>query len=74
MLHSWWKNNVAFLIACLHIFREHHQEAGHLANLGAEGQRKTTVEREVTTQKIGRRYAGSATAATRQMKEVVVVL
>ena len=27
-----------------HIFREHNQEADHLASMGAEGQRKITVE------------------------------
>ena len=27
-------------------FREHNQEADHLANLGAEGERKVTVEKE----------------------------
>ena len=33
-----------------HIFREHNQEADHLANLGAEGQRKVTVERGNNTE------------------------
>ena len=28
-----------------HIFREHNQEADHLANLGVDGQRKITVEK-----------------------------
>ena len=31
-------------------FREHNQEADHLANLGAEGQRQITVEKRDSTE------------------------
>ena len=44
-LHSWWEKEVAYLITQIddhvkHHFREHNREADHLANLGADGQRK----------------------------------
>ena len=34
----------------MHIFREHNQETDHLANFGAEGQRKVTVDRDLNTE------------------------
>ena len=48
-LHSWWTRKVAHLVGMFadyakHIFREHNQEADHLANLETEGQRKVTSE------------------------------
>ena len=54
-MHSWWEK-VAFLVTQIddyvkHIFRKHNQEADHLANLGAEGLRKITVEKENNTEK-----------------------
>ena len=44
-LHSWWRRKAACLVGMIdddvkHIFREHTQEAHHLTNLGAKGQRK----------------------------------
>ena len=45
-----------------------------MANLGAEGQRQITVEKEETAQKIGWRYDEFGMLATRQTKEVDVVL
>ena len=49
-LHSWWRRKAACLVGMIddyvkHISREHTQEADHLTNLGAEGQRKITVEK-----------------------------
>ena len=56
-LHSWWRRKAACLVVMIddyvkHISREQTQEADHLANLGAEGQRKITVEKN---QRTGRR-------------------
>ena len=41
-----------------HIFREHNQEADHLANLGAEAPRKITIEKGENIQKTGRQLEG----------------
>ena len=48
-LHSWWRKKTAYPVAQIddfvkHIFREHNQEADHLANLGTSGQRKITID------------------------------
>ena len=48
-----------------HVFREHNQEADHLANLGAEEQRKVTVEKEEQHRKL----EGGTTILGRQRKE-----
>ena len=53
-LHSGWTRKVAYPVALVddyvkHIFREHHQEADHLANLGAEEQ--VIVEKGDNTEK-----------------------
>ena len=50
-LYSGWKRKIAIPISKIdeyakHSFREHNQEADHWANLGAEGQRKTNVDRQ----------------------------
>ena len=52
-----------------HIFREHNQEAEHLANLGAEGQRKITVEKGNDTE-----HWKAVCGFWYGMEEVVVVL
>ena len=48
-LHSWWKKHVAFPVRQIddyakHILWNHNREADHLANLGAEGKSKTTIQ------------------------------
>ena len=48
-LHFWWKKKIAYTEAQMgdfvkHIFREHNQEADHLANLGADGQWEITTD------------------------------
>ena len=57
MFYSWWERKVAFPITQIddkvkHIFRERSQEADHEANLGADGQRKITVDKGNNTQKL----------------------
>ena len=54
-LHSWWRRKVAYPVGRIddyvkHILREHNLEADHLANLGADGQRKITVEKGDNTE------------------------
>ena len=54
-LYSWWKRTIAYPVAQIddnvkHLFREHNQEAEHLENLGAEGQRKITIEKGDSTE------------------------
>ena len=54
-LYSWWKRKIAYPVVQIddnvkHIFREHNQEAEHLENLGAEGQRKITIEKGDSTE------------------------
>ena len=54
-LRSWWRRKVAYLVRMIddyvnHIFREHNQEADHLANLGVKGQRKITVDKGDNTE------------------------
>ena len=49
-LHSWWKKKVAKqnsnIDGCVkHVYREHNQEAGHWANIGAQGQKKFVFDR-----------------------------
>ena len=49
-LHSWWKRKIAYPVGefddyMKHIFREHNQEADHLANLGTEGQQRSQLKR-----------------------------
>ena len=48
-LHSWWKRKVAKPISNIdsfvkHVYREHHQEADHWANVGAQGRRNHRQE------------------------------
>ena len=48
-LHSWWQRKIVCPVEqtedyVKHIFQEHNQESDHLPNLGAEVQRKITVE------------------------------
>ena len=48
-LHSWWKKSVACLLRKVddhvkHAFRKQNREADHLANVGAEGKWKITIE------------------------------
>ena len=54
-LHSLWRRKVAYPVRQVddyvrHVLREHNQEADHLANLGAEGQRQITVEKGDSTE------------------------
>ena len=54
-LHSWWKGETADAGDKIgdfvkHIFREHNQEADHLASLGADGMRRITVEKGATNE------------------------
>ena len=54
-LHSLWRRNVAYPVRQVddyvrHVLREHNQEADHLANQGAEGQRQITVEKGNSTE------------------------
>ena len=49
--NSWWKRKIAHPISKIddyveHIFREHNQEADHWANLGAEGQKNYSGQRQ----------------------------
>ena len=52
---KWWKIKVAHPVGQVddyvkHVFREHNQEADHLANLGAEDQGKVSVETQDDTE------------------------
>ena len=73
-LNSWWKGKIAHLISRIddyvkHNFREHNQEADHLANLGAEGQRHIDIEK-MENNVNGKRYV--AFLAPRLTKEGAV--
>ena len=65
--HSWWKRSVAQPVRIIedcvkHVFKEHNQEADHLANQGAEGKSKKTIEgvKNTETWKVVRGYCDSS--------------
>ena len=62
-LHSWWKRGAATPISNIdnfvkHVYREHHQEADHWADIGPQGRRKIDIYRNPEPQH-GNRYVAS---------------
>ena len=71
ILHSWWKRGAATPISNIdnfgkHVYREHNQEADHLANIGAQ-EEETLISKGKTPQQHGKRYVVSWTEASKMM-------